>query len=339
MLLLPQLPRTARAAGACAALVAVAVGAGACSTTDHLDEFNSIEMGNPVAVSTPQTGTPAGSVTALPGTPSAVISVDDDTVAVQLDSPSRIVIVSRDGADSTVGPAVALPDGSGPAAPGRNETVLVPTPEGLIRVDAAGKATPLGEVGPVTAVAELADGRILTGQDNGDVAVRDSNGAEQSMMSGLTAINQLVAAGDVAVAISHPDTVVASVYPGEDTVGPQLRGGKASTLAAATIGWAAVSDSRGNALQIFSTNPVRLEQYFPVGDGPWAVAIDPTTNWVWVTLTGENRVAAYDISSGSGEEVQSYDTIAQPTSLALADDGSLIIGSGVDPQLQIITPT
>lgn len=337
--MLPLSPRTRHHTAALVLALSVALGAGACSTTDHLEEFNQIEMGNATPAQVPQTGQPSGTLADVPGLPVAVVALDDASFAVQVDNPPRLLISTTSGDEITVGEPISLPASAGMAVAGNDSSVLIPSADGVIRVTGDGQVQTVGETGPVTAVTELADGRILTGHDNGEVSVRDASGEETSRLPGLTAIDQLIAAGDVGVAISRPDTVVASVYPDRSEVGPNLRGGKASANGAATTtGWSAVTDTAGNALQIFTTDPVRLQQYFPVGKAPWAVAIDPDTKYVWVTLTGENRVAAYDISSGSGREVDSYTTVVQPTSLALTADGKLIVGSGVDAQLQVIDP-
>lgn len=308
-----------------------------CSTTDHLEEFNQIQMGNAAPAQSPDAADPTGTVVPVAGSISTVLPLDDGTIAIQTtDSPAVLIGSVADGS-FTEEHSVEVPANSGSMAPGANGTVLVPTPEGLLRISADGKADTVGDTGAVTAVAELSDGRLLTGAGDGTVQVRDAAGAESKRLPSLAGIDQLAAVDNRAVALSRADTVVANVYPDESEIGPNLRGGKASgTIAVSPQGWIAVSDTTGNALQIFSTDPVRLHQYFPVGKAPWAVTVDPESQLVWVTLTAENRVAAYDISSGSGEEVASLPTLAQPDAIALSRSGDLLVGSGAGKGLQII---
>lgn len=329
--------RRRRVSGLVALAGAVVLGASGCATS-HLEEFNSVEMGNATPEILPTETDPAGQVTDLDSPVVGAVSLDDGGVALQLSDPDRVEFGHVSGGEFVSDEQVELPADALPIV-ASSEGVLVGSSEGLGRATADGGYEAIGDTGPVTAVAELEDGRILSGHDDGTVAVRSADGGENARLESLEGIDQLAASGNVGFAVSRADTTVANVYPDSDEIGPVLRPGKAAGVAATTDdGWAAVSDTTGNALMIFDADPLRLHQMFPVGKAPWAVATVPGTSIVWVALSGENRVVAIDISSGEGREVAAFDTVSAPHSLSVAEDGSLVIGSADGSGVQIISP-
>ena len=326
-----------RVSGLAALAGAAVLGLSGCATS-HLDEFNSVEMGNASPEILPTETDPAGEVTELGSPVIGAVSLDDGGVVLQLDDPDRVEFGHISDGEFVSDEEVALPEDALPVV-ASSEGVLVGSAEGIGRATADGGFEPIGDTGPVTAVAELEDGRILTGHDDGTVAVRSADGGENARLESLEGIDQLAASGNVGFAVSRGDTTVASVYPDSNEIGPVLRPGKAAGVAATTDeGWAAVSDTTGNALMIFDADPLRLHQMFPVGKAPWAVAAVPGTSIVWVALSGENRVVAIDISSGQGREVAAFDTVSAPHSLGVAEDGSLVVGSADGSGVQIISP-
>lgn len=329
--------RRRRVSGLVALTGAVVLGASGCATS-HLEEFNSVEMGNATPEILPTETDPAGQVTDLDSPVVGAVSLDDGGVALQLSDPDRVEFGHVSGGEFVADEQVELPADALPIV-ASSEGVLVGSSEGLGRATADGGYEAIGDTGPVTAVAELEDGRILSGHDDGTVAVRSADGGENARLESLEGIDQLAASGNVGFAVSRADTTVANVYPDSNEIGPVLRPGKAAGVAATTDnGWAAVSDTTGNALMIFDADPLRLHQMFPVGKAPWAVATVPGTSIVWVALSGENRVVAIDISSGEGREVAAFDTVPAPHSLSVAEGGSLVIGSADGSGVQIISP-
>lgn len=329
--------RRRRVSGLVALTGAVVLGASGCATS-HLEEFNSVEMGNATPEILPTETDPAGQVTDLDSPVVGAVSLDDGGVALQLSDPDRVEFGHVSGGEFVSDEQVELPADALPIV-ASSEGVLVGSSGGLGRATADGGYEAIGDTGPVTAVAELEDGRILSGHDDGTVAVRSADGGENARLESLEGIDQLAASGNVGFAVSRADTTVANVYPDSNEIGPVLRPGKAAGVAATTDdGWAAVSDTTGNALMIFDADPLRLHQMFPVGKAPWAVATVPGTSIVWVALSGENRVVAIDISSGEGREVAAFDTVPAPHSLSVAEGGSLVIGSADGSGVQIISP-
>lgn len=322
---------------AVAAVAMVGVGAAGCSSS-HLVDDEAAPMGGAQPQEITQSGSPAGQIEDLGAPVLGVVPMDDGVVAAQLDDPPRLVFgtIGRSGFEKKA--EAELPAGSLPAECAGDD-VLVPGSAGLRLVDEAGNVEAVGDTGPVTAAARLDDGRFLTGQDDGTIAVRGADGAEEKRLQSLASIDQIVPSGSVGLAISRADTTVATVNPDSGEIGPVLRPGKAVANATAPVdGWSAVTDTTGGALIVLNVDPLRTHQMFPVGKAPWAAAVAPGTSIVWVALSGENRIAAYDISSGHGEEVASVPSVSSPHSLAVTADGIVVVGSAAGEGLQIVPP-
>ena len=82
---------------------------------------------------------------------------------------------------------------------------------------------------------------------------------------------------------------------------------------------------------------MRLHQTVPVAGSPWAVAWDPERDVAWVTTTADNRLRAFDLSTGVPEEVGAVDTVADARSILVLADGTLVVASATGEGLQVIT--
>lgn len=325
-----------------AALVALVVGLTGCSqATSGLEEHNSVQQGNARPAASPPAARPAeGEVVDVGGAVRAVFA-DGDRVVAQLADPARLVIGGVTGTRWSEDRSVDLPADAGLASAGPDGTVLVPYGDGVVVVPRSGAERRVPGLGPVTAAAVLADGRLLTGHEGGEIAVRDADGAERHRIRGLTAVDQLAVAADGSVtALSRPDTVIASVDLGGDVAGPLLRAGKGAGMLGSFAGDSVVAaDTVGDALLVYSTSPVRLHQMFPVADAPWAVAEDRTREVVWLTSTGTNTLQAYDLGDGFGSRRAEVPTVRQPDSLAVTGSGTLVVGSADGAGLHLLRPT
>lgn len=324
-----------------AALVAAAVGLAACSpATSELEESNRVEQGNATPAESPQVSDPReGEVVAVPGSVRALLAVGDRVVA-QVDGPSALEIGQVQGSTWSAEESIPLPEDAGVASVGTDGTVLVPHGDGVVLVSPDGEVRELNGLGPVTAAALTPDGRVLTGTSEGDVVVRDAEGAEQHRVSGLTSVDRISVARDGSVtALSRSDTVIASIDLSEEGAGPLLRAGSGAGMLD-EVGERSVvaSDTVGNTLLVYSTSPVRLHQQFPVAAAPWAVAEDVSRGVVWVTSTGTNTVQAYDLGDGIGVRRAEIDTVRQPDSLAVTDSGTVVVGSADGAGLHLISP-
>lgn len=324
-----------------AALVALALGLGGCSQAGTtLEEHNEVAHGNAQPAQSPPAGEiTEGEVIDLPGDVRALLATGDRVVA-QLDGPERLEIGGVEGDEWSPERTVDLPGEAGTASVALDGTVLVPHDDGVVVVPPGGPERDLSGLGPVTAAALTGDGRLITGDDDGDVVVRDADGVELHRLVGMTAVDRLPVARDGSVsALSRPDTVLGSISLEEDQAGPLLRAGRGAGMVAPYGGNSVVvSDTVGGTLLVYSTSPVRLHQMFPVAEAPWAVAEDPVRELVWMTSTAENRLQAYDLRDGLGEERFDVATIRQPDSLAVTDSGTVVVGSAAGEGLHLLRP-
>ena len=325
-----------------AALLALAMGLTGCSqAASQLEDHNAVEQGNAQpAVSPPAAEPDEGEVVEVDGEVVALVAAGD-RVAVQLADPARLLIGDVEGTDWTEDRTVELPADAGPATAGPDGAVVVPYADGVVVVPPTGDERRISGLGPVTAAALTDDGRLLTGTADGEVVVRDAEGAEQHRVRGLHSVDLLSVASDGSVtALSRPDTVIASVDLSEDTAGPLLRAGKGAGMVAPFAGDSVVaSDTVGDALLVYSTDPVRLHQMFPVADAPWAVAEDASREVVWMTSTGTNTLQAYDLGDGFGSRRAEVATLRQPDSVVVTDSGTVVVGSAGGAGLHLLRPT
>ncbi|MFN3602509.1 MAG: hypothetical protein ACK4UY_14095 [Dietzia sp.] len=324
-----------------AALFALAVGLTGCaSTNSQLEDYTQLEQGNARPAVSPQVSDPeGGEVVSTPGSVSSLVAVGDRVVA-QVDGPPGLEIARVDGTRWIPEASVELPADAGTATAGYDGTVLVPYGDGVVVVTPAGDDREVSGLGPVTAAAVTADGRMLTGTPDGDVVVRAADGTEQHRIRGLTSVDRISVARDGSVtAFSRPDTVIASIDLDEDGAGPLLRAGRgAGTLGEYGEGTVVASDTVGDTLLVYSTSPIRLHQQFPVAAAPWAVAGDVTRDVVWVTSTGNNTVQAYDLRDGTGVRRDEITTVRQPDSLVVTTSGTVVVGSSDGAGLHLMRP-
>lgn len=324
-----------------AALLALAVALTGCaSTNSQLEDYTQIEQGNARPAESPQVSDPeGGEVVPAPGSVSSLVALGDRVVA-QVDGPPGLEIARVEGTRWIPESSVELPVDAGTATAGHDGTVLVPYGDGVVVVTPAGDSREISGLGPVTAAAVTADGRLLTGTSDGEVVIREADGTEQRRIGGLTSVDRIAVARDGSVtAFSRPDTVIASIDLDEDGAGPLLRAGKgAGKLDEYGERSVVASDTVGDTLLVYSTSPIRLHQQFPVAAAPWAVAGDPTRDVVWVTSTGTNTVQAYDLGDGAGVRRVEIATVRQPDSLAVTDSGTVVVGSSDGAGLHLMRP-
>ncbi len=89
-----------------------------------------------------------------------------------------------------------------------------------------------------------------------------------------------------------------------------------------------VADTRGNQLLVFGLNPLTELARLPVAGTPYGLAVDRSTDTVWVTLTAENRVAGFDVHRNRPREIASYATVRQPNTVAVAPGGHALWVTG-----------
>lgn len=322
-----------------------------CSS-EALDAFDSTPPTIPSATpapAPPQTQKPAGTVRPLAGSPTAV-TFDTSAGALLVllpgatpEAAASVAVLPVDGATRTIGlptPATALTtDESG--------TALVATRGGFLRVDLdGGSSVRVGVPGhdetDFTAITRRADGRVVLGSADGAVYILAADGADGAPVpvaheSKLFArVDSLAAQGDTTVVLDRGQTSVTTL-DAEGNKGQALRAGEgATTMVTDQAGRVLVTDTRGNALLVFTTDPgLIMRQRYPVPSSPVGVAGSPGI--VWVSQTATNTVVGYDLSTGIPVEKVRHATVQQPNSLGYdADSDTLFVVSGTGAGVQVI---
>jgi hypothetical protein len=299
------------------------------------------------AASPPPERPPVGDVLALGGRPTAALfdtatsSLVVFTPGTDPPAPGALTIVGPNGA---VRPVV-LPAGATAIAGDGEGAVYATIRGGFVTVDLATRRlteTAIDGHGATdfTALTRRADGRLLVGSAAGAVYVlADQTGSDQTGVTAQTSIfsrvDAIVTEGETAVVLDRGQTSVTALNQ-QGAAQQALRAGLgATTIAADPAGRVLVTDTRGGQLLVFSVDPLIQRQGYPIGESPYAIAGSKTL--VWVSQTGINSVAGYDLGTGIPVEKVRYPTVRQPNSLAFDEvSGTLYVVSGSGDGIQVI---
>ena len=304
------------------------------------------------AVSPPAGRPPVGDVLALGGRATAALfdtatsSLVVFTPGTDPPTPGTLTIVGPTGAARPV----MLPAGATAIAGNGEGAVYATIRGGFVTVDlATGRLTETAIDGhgttDFTALTRRADGRLLVGSAAGAVYVlADQTGSDQtgSIQTGVIAetaifsrVDAIVTEGETAVVLDRGQTSVTALNQ-QGAAQQALRAGLgATTIAADPAGRVLVTDTRGGQLLVFSVDPLIQRQGYPIGESPYAIAGSKTL--VWVSQTGINSVAGYDLGTGIPVEKVRYPTVRQPNSLAFDEvSGTLYVVSGSGDGIQVI---
>jgi DNA-binding beta-propeller fold protein YncE len=89
-----------------------------------------------------------------------------------------------------------------------------------------------------------------------------------------------------------------------------------------------VVDTRGNALLLFSIDPLEQLTRLALPGAPYGVTMDLRTDTAWVTLTATNQLVGIDLSGPSPRIVARYSTVRQPNSVAVAPGSHVLWVTG-----------
>ncbi len=297
------------------------------------------------AVSPEPTEAPAGEVVDLgtSGGPEGMVA-DPVTglVAIALRQPNRLVLFDgRTGALSRTVPVpgaarhLQLAAAGGPVLLAGEDTDVL-----------AEVALPGGEVTRETSVgrqphdAAAVGGRIFVADElGGTTSVIEDGAVVQAFPEPVQPGGVVITGGRVGVVDVRGNTL--SVY---DTAGTQTFGsigaGAGPTHAVADgLGRIVVADTRGDALQIFTVDPLAMVEEVTLAGTPYGLAVDLERGMLWVTLTATNRLVGFRLTDGRPEQVASLPTVRQPNTVAVDEvTGRIFVASASDGTLQIITP-
>ncbi|MFE3292536.1 hypothetical protein [Rhodococcus sp. NPDC059234] len=316
-----------------------------CSSSGDNDKVKTIEPAT--AAASPATSTaPAGNVVSI-GAADVAASVYDaatDTVALLTPDAKRLLVMpaavgSVPGAADIPLKVVELPGGVASLGAPADGTVAVPAGRAVVRVNLASGETTTNPVdGDVQSVALLGEGRLAVGTADGSVRELDASGTETHRVTGLVSVDALGVTGDKLTALDRRQTSVTDVKLADGDLGLALRTGEGATnLVTDRVGRVLVTDTTGGELISLTTDPLMMHQRYPVPNSPYAIAVDETTNLVWVTATATNEVIGFDLSSGIPVEKHRYPTVRQPNSVAVdGKTGALYVASAAGGGLQRI---
>jgi len=290
---------------------------------------------------------PAGRVITLGSSPEGVVA-DPVTglVAVGLPNPDRLALV--DGDSGKVVGRVTLPESPRHLGLARSGgPVLVPAERSnsLVRI-----GLPDGKVLSETPVGKFPHG--VASAPNGRVFVVNEFGNTASVIEGDRVIETLetpLQPGGVAVTDDGLVGVVGvrglalEVYDADtlDSLGRAGAGEGPTHIVAGSGNRFYVADTRGDAILVYETRP-EPEQLARVplsGSSPYGIAIDNRRDYLWVTLTAENRLIQLTLDGESPHEVASYPTVRQPNSVAVDPaSGRVYVAGRTAGKLQIIDP-
>lgn len=269
-------------------------------------------------------GTPAGLVRPVGAAPEGIVH-DPVTglVAVAVRGPDRLLLLdpttlavrrsvplpgsARHLQLSTTGDEVLVP------AESANELVEVPLAEGAPRATAVRKQ-------PHDAT-RLPSGDIAVGDEFGKTVSIVRDGRVRATITGLTQPGGVASLGGT-LAVVDVGAFTVSTY---DTRTLQRTGrigaGAGPTHIVVLDDRLVVTDTRGGAVLVFATDPLRQVGRLRLPGAPYGIAAAPADHSVWVTLTGSNQLVGLRLAHDRLRVVNRYHTVRQPNTVAVDTAG------------------
>lgn len=300
--------------------------------------------------------TPIAAPVADPGTPPAGVVVPVPTAGTALafcPSTSQLALLSTDGRSVLFYPTAGLTPGAAPArtvelsdkatgfgtfSAGRLQVLI---PGALLTVDSATGDTQRTDL-PGTPLSSVltSSGDTLVGNDLGQIIQIDPDGAVRKTISGLVRADALAEHDGQVVVLDRAQSSVTQVDVDSGDLGVSLRSGDGATnLTVDHFGRFLTTDTLGGEFLAFNGDPLVNKFRYPVAFGPYAVDYDDTHNLAWVATTGDNKVTAYELSTGTPVQVRQFETVGQADSMVVdPKTGTVYLLSARGEGLQIIGP-
>lgn len=242
-------------------------------------------------------------------------------VAVAVRDPDRLLLL--DPTTLAVRRTVVLPGSARHLQLARaGGPVLVPAESAnqLVEVTLPGGRTRTTDVlkQPHDATA-AADGAIVVGNEFGKSISIVRAGRVLTTISGLTQPGGVIGT-PVGVAVVDVGAFTVSTY--DVATHRRIAGipaGKGPTHGVLISGnRLVVTDTRGDALLVFGLDPLMRLSRLPLDGTPYGLAVDASTDTVWVTQTARNRVVGFDVRGARPRQIAAYPTVRQPNTVAVA---------------------
>jgi sugar lactone lactonase YvrE len=334
-----------RGKGLIVALVTAALVLAGCSDTGDKPDVPTVTPQTPIAAPADDaTRPPAGSVVAVP---------DAGTALAFCPSTSQLALLSDDGKTVLFYPtagltpgvlpsrSVALPDkatGFGSFSGGKLQVLI---PGALLTIDSRDgqvRRTDMPGV-PLSAVL-TSTGEVFVGTDGGDVLRLDAQGVVRQTINGLVRVDAIAEHDGQVVVLDRAQSSVTQLDLADGDLGVAIRSGDGATnLTVDHFGRFLTTDTRGGEVLAFNGDPLVNKFRYPVAFGPYAVDYDDTHNLAWVSTTGNNKVTAYELSSGTPVQQRQFETVGQANSMVVdPKTGTVYLLSARGEGLQIIEP-
>ncbi len=268
------------------------------------------------------TAAAAGTAPVLGRSPEGIVyDAQTATLVVAVEKPARLLLL--DPNTLAVRATVALPGSVRHlqlAAPGGPVIVPVESANELLQVSLPGgvitATTPVGHQ-PHDASA-VDGGLIVVGNEFSQSLSIIQNGVVVRTATGVKQPGGVIDAGSEAVVVDVGDFTVSTYDPQTGTRTAVLPAGAGPTHGVITAQReVVVADTRGNAVLTYSLDPLRAVGRLALPGTPYGMAVDASTDTVWVTLTALNQVVGLDVSGPNPRVIARYDTVEQPNTVAV----------------------
>ncbi|WP_066587711.1 hypothetical protein [Corynebacterium provencense] len=210
-------------------------------------------------------------------------------------------------------------------------------------LDATGRELRSVDAGsPVTAAAAVPDGTVVVTTEGSDKArwfdaagaERNSEGVSETPSSMLVVGNTRNSSGDSdaqlrVVVLDAAQSSISDLDMDKAQFNASLRAGQGlGTASSGSLadGVVVVSDPRSDQALVYTvTDVVRHTQATVTGPSPWAVLWDSERQLMWVSTTGDNRLTAYRLSTGTPEPVGHVTTVPDVRYIVDGDGGDLLL--------------
>lgn len=321
-----------------AALAAVAAAALASGCAQHSGSGGTASEGTPAsaAAAPVQHTAPAGVVS--PSGPIAALLAEPATGRLVLLDGDGVTVRIQDPTGGAAERSLTLPARTSALVAGPAGQVLAAAGHTVLHVDVAAATVHATAVdGQVRAVAQRPDGTEAAVLADGRLLILAADGRVLHTVEGMSG-DEIAAPGTAVAVLDRARTTLTQADIAHARAGLALRTGQGATnLVTDHFGRILVTDTTGGALLVYTADPLAMHQMFPLGSAPYALAYDQRSETVWVTLTGSNQIAGFDLSTGIPVEVGRYPTVRQPNAVTVdSRTGELFVGSATGDGLQRI---
>jgi hypothetical protein len=176
-----------------------------------------------------------------------------------------------------------------------------------------------------TAVA----GGYVIGDEFGRSITIARTGQPLQTVSGLMQPGGVVGFGDQVAVVDVGNFTVSTYRVSDGKRIAKVAAGKGPTHGVRTRdGQLVVVDTRGDRLLRYTESKLKQTGSLDLPGTPYGLTADPSSDTVWITLTGRNQVVGFTVTATAITEVARLDTVDQPDTVAVAPGSHVIYLTG-----------